>query len=49
MWFDFAHQPGDEGDKGDKGELLNSLFLVSPLFLVSSSCPVWPIPNAHLS
>jgi len=20
MWFDFAHQPGDEGDEGDEGE-----------------------------
>jgi hypothetical protein len=20
MWFDFAHQPGDEGDEGDEGD-----------------------------
>jgi hypothetical protein len=23
MWFDFAHQPGDEGDGGDKERIFS--------------------------
>ena len=49
MWFDFAHQPGDEGDKeageqGSKGEEFSPC--PPPLCLFSMPNAQFPIPNS---